>query len=67
VGLEVRIDRDWIGVDGDGRFEASVPAGHYERLYVGTREIGPAPVVERAFDVGVGDAISLGDIPIALR
>ena len=64
VGVVVRLDRARAPVDGDGRFEVQVPAGHYDRLYLQNgREGIPAQAV-RPFDVSGGHVTDLGDVAV---
>jgi hypothetical protein len=53
-------------VDGNGRFEAQVPAGSYPYFHVQSETQG-YPEVERPFIVKPGETTELGDVQVDLR
>ena len=53
-------------VDGNGRFEATVPAGKYEHLNIQTDTRG-YPNIEHAFTIEGGKTTELGDVMIDLK
>jgi hypothetical protein len=53
-------------VDGDGRFEAHLPAKRYEQIGI-QNETGGYPIIQRPFTVRSGETTDLGDVLVDLK